>query len=260
MKRLVVIPTLGRSPWLDAAVASARALGERWRLRLVGPAAVGAAIRERFPDCDFVAESGAGLFRALNDALHADDAWEWFSYLNDDDLVAPAAGWEPPAGADIVYGRVDYLAADGRRLGSFPVEPKPPRLGRLLAAGVPALTPQGTVVSRRAFAALGGFDPGLKFCGDFDFWLRAARKNLDFRFRAETTGAFRVRPGQLSAQRAAADAERDAVCARHGGGYSGASLVLARLTFRLRNAGRILERRRLTGRWTSAALFSGDIR
>lgn len=255
MKRRVVIPTLGESPHLAAAVDSARALGASWQVVLVAPAARVDGLRQRFPGAEVIAETGHGLYAAVNAGLAA-GAWEWFSYLNDDDLVAGALADEIPAGADIVYGSVDYIDESGRRVGSFPVESQPARLPCLLAAGLPALTPQGTVISRRAFEALGGFDAQLKFCGDFDFWLRAAGRGLRFEHRPVLAGAFRLRPGQLSGQREAAAAELAMVCARAGRLHSSFQLAWARTAFRLRHLPLILERRRLTGHWRSHDLFA----
>jgi len=258
MKLLVIIPTLGESAYLAEAVASALALGSAWQVRLVSPAARAADLRKAFPTCKVVAESGRGLYGAINDGLRAaGDAWSWCSYLNDDDTVSLAAGNIPNGQADLVYGRVDYIDETGRRLGTFPVEPSVRRLPRLLAAGVPVLTPQGTLISRRAYEELGGFDPQLRFCGDFDFWLRASQRGLKFVHRPERVGAFRIRAGQLSAQRAAAAAELAGVCKSHGGGRPWFLLAAARLGFKLRHLPLIFERRRLTGHWRSRDLFGG---
>jgi glycosyltransferase involved in cell wall biosynthesis len=256
--KLLVIPTLGESAYLAEAVASALALGPAWQVMLVGPSARVADLRRAFPACKVVAESGRGLYGAINDGLRAaGDAWSWCSYLNDDDTVALAAGNIPNGQADIIYGRVDYIDETGRRLGAFPVEPSVRRLPRLLAAGVPALTPQGTLISRRAYEELDGFDPQLRFCGDFDFWLRASQRGLKFVHRPERVGAFRIRAGQLSAQRTAAAAELAGVCKKHGGGRPWFLLAAARLGFKLRHLPLIFERRRLTGYWRSRDLFGG---
>jgi glycosyltransferase involved in cell wall biosynthesis len=258
MKLLIVIPTLGESACLAEAVASALALGPAWQVMLVGPSARAADLRRAFPTCQVMTESGPGLYGAINDGLRAaGDEWSWCSYLNDDDTLSLAAGNIPTGQADIIYGRVDYIDETGRKLGAFPVEPSVRRLPRLLAAGVPALTPQGTLISRRAFDELGGFDAQLRFCGDFDFWLRAAQRGLKFAHRPERVGTFRIRAGQLSAQRAAAAAELAGVCKKHGGGRPRFLLAAARLGFKLRHLPLIFERRRLTGYWRSRDLFGG---
>lgn len=258
MKRRMVIPTLGESAYLEGAVSSVQALGSAWQVVLVSPAARTAELRRRFPQTEVVGETGCGLYAAVNDGL-AGCAWEWFSYLNDDDLVTRALADDIPTGADIVYGRVDYIDDAGRRAGSFPVESRPDRLSCLLAAGVPALTPQGTMVSRRAFEALGGFDAKLRFCGDFDFWLRASVRGLRFEHRAISVGSFRLRAGQLSSEREAAETELAAVCARVRHDHPRVRLTWARTAFRLRNLPLIFERRRLTGRWRSRELFARKV-
>lgn len=255
MSRVLVIPTLGTSPLLAKAVASAAQLPDTQRIIVCPPERV-AALSAAHPECRVVAENGPGLYAAINSGVAAATGWEWCGYLNDDDLLGAAAAAEPPAGCDVGYGRVDYIDAAGRRVGSFPVETNPARVPRLLAAGIPAITPQGTWISRRAFATLGGFDAQLKFCGDFDFWLRAAARGLRFACQPGVAGAFRLRAGQLSAQRAGAAAELAAVCARLPQAHGEISLALARIGFRLRNLPLIWERRRLTGHWRSRDLFS----
>jgi glycosyltransferase involved in cell wall biosynthesis len=256
--KLLVIPTLGESAYLAETVASALALGPAWQVILVCPSARAADLRRSFPTCQVVAESGPGLYGAINDGLRAaGEEWSWCSYLNDDDTVSLAAGNIPTGQVDIIYGQVDYIDETGRRLGAFPVEPSVRRLPRLLAAGVPALTPQGTLISRRAYEELGGFDAQLRFCGDFDFWLRASQRGLKFVHRPERVGAFRLRAGQLSAQRAAVAIELTGVCKKHGGGWPWFLLAAARLGFKLRHLPLIIERRRLTGHWRSRNLFGG---
>lgn len=255
MKGRLVIPTLGKSAHLAAAVASAQAAGVDWQVVVVCPPALVAELKEKFPSVEVIAETGRGLYAAVNDGL-AGGAWEWFSYLNDDDLITRPLSEEFFGDVDIVYGPVDYIDERGRRLGSLPVETHPGRLPCLLAAGVPGLTPQGTVISRRAFEMLGGFDAQLRYCGDFDFWLRAAGRGLRFEYWPGLAGAFRLRPGQLSSERAAAAAELALVMARTGHGYARVRLLWARLMFRSRHLAQILERRRLTGRWRSHELFA----
>ncbi|HEY4300793.1 MAG TPA: hypothetical protein VGM73_07970 [Candidatus Didemnitutus sp.] len=258
MNGVVVIPTLADSPWLVAAIASASAPGTSSRVILVCPPDRRNDLAVRHPGCEVVAETGVGLYGAINDGLRATREWEFFSYLNDDDLLLGTMPGSMPSGVDVLYGKVDYVDAGTRRMGSFPIETSASRIPRVLAAGLPALTPQGTWISRRAFEELGGFDAGLKYCGDFDFWLRAAGRGLRFSFRSETVGAFRLRPGQLSGQRAAADAELAVVCARSPFRLGAMARAATRLGFRWRHLGLIWERRRLTGRWRSRDLFAGS--
>ncbi|HVU16762.1 MAG TPA: hypothetical protein VHD32_07545 [Candidatus Didemnitutus sp.] len=258
MKRVLVIPTLGESAWLAEAVASASALGRDVRVVLVAPPDRVAGLLMRFSGVEVFAEKGRGLYRALNEALESAGEWDYGSYLNDDDLLFPGAVKMPPAGADIFYGRVDYVDGSGRRLGSFPIETSPERISAVFSAGIPGLTPQGTWISRRAYEQLGGFDAGLKYCGDFDFWRRAAERGCRFAFNTALVGAFRLRPGQLSREREAAAAERARVDARTASRPGSLTRALIRFRFRLRHLPLIWERRRLTGHWRSADLFSDE--
>ena len=92
---LLLTPTLGTSPYLDASVASVAGLGLSVHHLLVCPAGQTGVLGQRFPGRTVVADAGreGGLYGALNAGLAAADAlglsWEWFTSLNDDVLLSP---------------------------------------------------------------------------------------------------------------------------------------------------------------------------
>jgi hypothetical protein len=248
---LVVTPTLGTSPWLAETVASVARLPVAGRQVLVCPAAVRAELEKRFPSVQVVTEPGGGMYAAINAGLAAVPDWEACTYLNDDDVLLPnfAAVARALAGAAgrpmIAYGGVRLIDAQGRRLGAIPVSPDPALNRALYALRIEPVYQHGTLISRAAMDALGGFDAALRFCGDSEFLARACLKDVPFvRVRGGAVAAFRLHAGQLTKNRPAMLAERAQVDAKLGllapppAGRRG----WARLVFRVANLPWYVER------------------
>ncbi|MEZ5275162.1 MAG: glycosyltransferase [Opitutaceae bacterium] len=257
---IVITPTLGRSPWLDQAVESvaARQSG-RWGLvhLLVAPADQVGALADRYPGTTVMAEEreGGGLYGAVNYGAHRTKGWRWLTYLNDDDLLREGfdrlLGATDQEAADIIYGRVSYIDADGRNLGAFPVERRPRRILSLMIAGIPPFTQQGTLVGRDCFENLGGFDTDFQLAADHDFWVRAVLRGASFRFVPSEVGSFRLRPGQLSADQETVRKELGSIHARYFPPENRLTRLRIRTAFRIRHAHSILGRRIRTGHWTT---------
>jgi hypothetical protein len=219
MKLLVVTPTLGTSPWLEETVASVAALPCNWGHVLVAPAARVAELRETFPRVSVLAEPGGGMYAAINAGAAASANWDVLTYLNDDDVLLPhfagvvqaavTGGGEQPL---IAYGGVRLIDADGQRLGAIPISAIPSHHRALYAQRLEPVFQHGTVVTRAAWARLGGFDPTLRFCGDSEFLARACVAGVPFACATrQEVAAFRLRAGQLTKHRAAMTAERTLV-------------------------------------------------
>ena len=69
MKLLVVTPTLGDSPWLTETVESVARCAAGARHVLVTRADRVTELAARFPEAQVVAESGAGMYAAINAGL-----------------------------------------------------------------------------------------------------------------------------------------------------------------------------------------------
>ena len=245
MNVLVITPTLGQSPWLDETVASVAALGVAHRHVLVCPAAVRADVEKRFPEVQVVPEPGGGMYAAVNAGLAAATGeWDAFTYINDDDLLLPGfaaharallrAGSKPM----IAYGNVKLIDGQGRRLGAIPVSPLPTMNRALYAQRIEPVYQHGTLVTRAAVTALGGFDVAFRFCGDSEFLARACFAGVPFkRTGGSPVAAFRLRTGQLTKNRAAMEAERAAVDTKLGliGSQPRMRRWIARLAFRSEN-------------------------
>jgi hypothetical protein len=230
MRLRIVTPTLGASRWLDDTVASVRAAtpaGAAEHL-LVAPAAQVAPLAQRFPACRVIAEPAgtASMYAAINAGLAAPGDWDAFTYLNDDDLLLPAfaavrQALERDAGANahasaggraaplLAYGGVRLIDAAGRRVGAIPIAPQPAAARLLYAQRLEPVYQHGTLVTRAAVAAIGGFDASFRYCGDSEFLARACVRGVRFvRATRAEVAAFRLRAGQLTKNRGALEAER----------------------------------------------------
>jgi GT2 family glycosyltransferase len=212
MSLRVITATRGYSALLGATAASVVAVPGA-RHVLVCPAAMGAELARRFPGGTLLAETGKGLYTALNTGLEATGDEEFVTWINDDDLLVPAGVaaalklLAADASLGAVYGRVDLIDANGDRLGELPVAHRAEDLLPLIAAGVMPLAQPGTIFRRSALAAVGRFDPSFRLAGDLDFFARALRAGVRFAFLDTAVAQFRLHGGQLSKDEAATAAE-----------------------------------------------------
>jgi glycosyltransferase involved in cell wall biosynthesis len=208
----VITATRGYSAHLGLAAASVTAIPGT-RHVLVCPPAMGAELARQFPGGTLLAESGKGLYAALNTGLDASGDEELVTWINDDDLLAPpgiATAREllaRDATLGAVYGRVELIDTAGKRLGELPVARRADDLLPLITAGLMPLAQPGTIFRRSALAGVGRFDPSFRLAGDLDLFARALRTGLKFGFVDEVVARFRLHGGQLSKDEAAAAAE-----------------------------------------------------
>ncbi|MBI2516120.1 MAG: hypothetical protein HYV95_04325 [Opitutae bacterium] len=204
MKRVLVItPTLGTSPWIEATVASVARLPLACRHVLVAPAAVTVSLATRFPHTRVIAEPGGGMYAAINAALTTQSEWDMFTYINDDDLLLPRFTRVVEClrvdSANAAYGGVRLIGTRSQRLGSIPISPAP-TLNRLLyAQRVEPVYQHGTVFSRQVVEKIGLFDDSFRFCGDTEYMARACVAGVPFVCATQRdVAAFRLRAGQLT--------------------------------------------------------------
>jgi glycosyltransferase involved in cell wall biosynthesis len=243
VKLWVVTPTLGDSAWLPETVESVARCAAGARHVLVTRADRVAELAARFPGAHVVAESGAGMYAAINAGLAGGGDWEAFTYINDDDVLLPgfarvrarvaAAGRE----AVMVYGGVRLIDVAGRRLGGIPISAIPGHNRALYAERLEPVYQHGTVITRAAWERVGGFDGGLRLCGDTDYLARVCLSGVTGIFVRGEVAAFRLRAGQLTQNRGAMEAERAAVDMKLGlrAGVGGGRRLCARIGFRAAN-------------------------
>jgi len=262
---LVVTPTLGHSPYLPGMMKDVARIARSVVLQqvVVAPEATVGALRRQWPSASIAAEPPeCGMYGAINAAADAAGDWEWLTWINDDDLLLPGFQevWRraqaEPTVADVWYGEVDYLDADGRKVAAMPVCRRPTDVPALLAAGLAPFTQQGALISRDLWRKIGGMDASLRIAGDFDFWVRAAAIGAHFKFVCRTVAAFRVRGGQLSGNARHAKDEEAKVLRRHNLQVSRVCQQLAALRFRAQNLPRILHRVWRTGHLSSRGMFA----
>ena len=220
MKILIITPTLGESPWLDATVASVAALSFAHEHVLVAPTGVMAELARRYPGATVIPEAGGGMYAAINNALVHAKGWDAFTYINDDDLLLPAfaqavAALALQAGRPcFVYGRVRLINRTGRRIGSIPVSPRPAINRALYAQRLEPVYQHGTLVSQAAWAEHGGFDENFRLCGDSEYFARLCVQGVPAVWVREEVAAFRLHPDQLTKKRVMMNAERNRVDAK----------------------------------------------
>jgi hypothetical protein len=221
---LVVTPTLGESAFLEQTMASVALLGLPVQHVLSVPAARVGSLQERYPHATVVPDAGrsGGIYGALNAALtQVPTDWEWFTYINDDDLLLPGFAqvvrWhiDSPNPEPVTYGNVELVDEAGTHIGLVTVERNPGWIPALLQEGISPVMQQGMLFHRDCVTRLGGFDTRYRLCADLDFWLRARGAGERFRYYPVEVAQFRLRRGQLSGNTARTILEQDSIVRRH---------------------------------------------
>jgi glycosyltransferase involved in cell wall biosynthesis len=208
----VIMPAFNAEPYLEDAARSV--LGQTYsQLELIivndgstdGTGAVAEHIRRRDPRRVRIIDAPhIGLPAARNAALDASRG-EFLALLDSDDI------WEPKflerqMAVLIADPAVDLVTGNGRFLGSrrhgAPVrpwpDPRPPIMLASIIADEEAVFVM-TVIRRRVFETIGGFDESLTTNEDFEYWLRAALAGFRFARNAEPLAWYRRRDDSLSA-------------------------------------------------------------
>ena len=213
MRLRIITATRGNSDHLTATVHSVKALDLSVRHILVCPAGERLKLKVEFPSCYIVDEASAGLYAALNSGMSTEGTDDFFTWINDDDVLIPEGfrhalmRLASDSALDVIYGRVGLIDARARRLGEIPVAHRPEDLPALLASGVMPLAQPGTVFRWRAVDKIGIFDSGYRLAGDLDFFVRAVHAGLRFGFHDAEVAWFRLHDGQLSKDATAAALE-----------------------------------------------------
>jgi len=257
---LVVTPTLGVSEYLEHAVQSVTGLPFPVEHVLAVPEAMVAPLAKRFPHALVVKDAGkeGGIYGAINAGIRAASAgWAWFTYINDDDALAPDFGRmfaEHTARADaepVTYGNVRLINERGETISFLTTERSPSFIPALLHAEISPLNQQGMLFRRDTVEALGEFDTRYRLCADLDFWARAMAAGFGFRHYPLEVGQFRIRRGQLSGDVAITLREQNEIVHRAFPKMNRTLQFLAKWRYRFMNLPRYLARTRTVG-WTSS--------
>jgi glycosyltransferase involved in cell wall biosynthesis len=209
----------------------------------------------------FYAEERSGMYSAINSGFRNCEG-EWLSYINDDDRLEEGftamvkshcvTGNE----AKIAYGRVKMINEYGNSLYDYPWTGRVADIVALWSAGIMPFTQQGMVFHRSVWDRLGGFDGSYRYSGDLDFWVRAHLAGYTFKSYDLTVASWRIRPGQLSSNKSAVQAEtKRALAPIRALRLPCSSRNIAKLRFRFRNFFQYLQRISKIGRLTQASVF-----
>jgi hypothetical protein len=265
---LVVTPTLGISSYLDETVRGITSLKIPFLHVISCPRPVVAQLQDRFPHATVVADAGkeGAIYGAINAALQASagEDWQWFTYINDDDELAPEfsevarrhfARTNPEP---VVYGNVRVIDEEGGTISLLTTERSPRFIPALLRAGISPLNQQGMLFRRDVVEQLGEFNIKYRICADLDFWARALALGRPFRYYPLEVGRFRVRRGQISGDVSLTIREQDEIACRLFPDAGGSlTRLLAKWRYRLLNLPRYFARSRTAGWVSSNQILAG---
>jgi glycosyltransferase involved in cell wall biosynthesis len=141
----------------------------------------------------FVSEPDQGTAEAINKGLARCDG-DLIGWLNSDDIYYPGTlsrvrelfSLHPEA--DVIYGRANHIDTDGNLLGEYPTgEWAFEDLLNHCIISQPAAFFRRAVVQK-----FGLLDKRCRYCLDYEFWIRLARKSAKFMFVPELFAATRL--------------------------------------------------------------------
>jgi len=173
----IVTPSLNQGRFIDETIRSVLDQGYEpieYIVRDGGSRDETHAILERHRDrIQCVIEPDGGQADAINRGLRAARG-EIVAWLSADDYYVPGAVaaaveyLEGHPACAMVYGRGQFVDASGNLLGPYPTAP----VSRLRSGCV--VCQPAAFLRRAAVADVGFLDPRLRFCMDYDLWLRLA--------------------------------------------------------------------------------------
>ena len=143
----------------------------------------------------FISEKDKGQTDALNKGI-ATTTGEIIGWLNSDDIYCPGAfaavldHFEANPGCDVVYGMADHIGADGTFLEQYPTESW--SLERLKDACF--LCQPAVFFRRRVVGRWGLPDVNLRYCMDYEYWLRLGLGGARFDFIEKKLAGSRLYP------------------------------------------------------------------
>ena len=180
----VIVPCYNQARFLSEAIESI--LQQEYSMLEVividdGSSDDTAGVATSYRDVRFIRQSNQGLSKARNKGL-IESRGEYVTFLDADDRLLPRAIETGVRALDqnpdwaLVYGHYRYIDANGDIL------PVPARRPVIIEDSYEGLLRHnficmhGAVMYRRAVLELvGGFNPSLRFCEDYDLYLRIAR-------------------------------------------------------------------------------------
>jgi GT2 family glycosyltransferase len=264
MSLLIVTPTLNRSRYLDETIASVRSYAPDAEHILSAPSNEVEALRARYPELQVVADKGreGGMYGAINAGIEtAESNWEWFTYINDDDVLYPGFSHmvkmhlSKENAEDFVHGIVDHIDEAGMLLFSIPACPWASLFRYLIPSGVSPLSQQGMLIKRAALERIGHYDQSFKYAADMEFYCRLYMNGGRFAFSRHRVAAFRICSQQLSSEIAPFEEEKARIRAQYFEQPSRIMCILSKCIFTGYNMPKYLNRLQSVGFKTSRSMM-----
>ena len=227
----VVTPTLNQAQFLDRTLASVRrqTYPNVEHIVVDGGSTDGTLdILRREGEAGslrWTSEPDGGMYDAINKGIGAATG-EVLAYLNSDDAWLPWAVervmrvFEANSNVDLVFGDgIKVEEESGRqRLRLFPP------FDRISLANYESLMQPAVFWRSRLNDRIGGFDTGMRYVADLDYWLRAAEAGARIVHVREVLAVERIHAARLSSSQGEAMAADDgAMRAKHAGEQGGPS-------------------------------------
>lgn len=199
MKFSIVTPSFNQAAFIErtlASVASQEGVELDHRVYDGGSTDGTVAILERAGrSIRWLSEPDAGQADAVNKGLREADG-EAIAWINSDDVYHPRAlsrvaeFLESNPEVDVVYGDADHIDGEDRVIGPYPVEPwSLERLAQRSFICQPAAFFRRRVVERH-----GILDARLRYCMDYEYWLRLGRAGARFAYLPGKLAGSRLHP------------------------------------------------------------------
>jgi glycosyltransferase involved in cell wall biosynthesis len=199
VKASIVTPSYNQAEFLERTLASVAAQqgADIEHVVMDGGSTDGSvAILERFqPSVRWVSEKDAGQADAVNKGIAATTG-EVIGWINSDDVYYPGAVaravayLEAHPDIDVVYGMGDHIDRDDRAFEPYPTEAW--SFARLKERSF--ICQPAAFFRRRVVARLGPLDASLRYCMDYELWLRLAQGGARFAYLEEKLAGSRLYP------------------------------------------------------------------
>ena len=199
MKLSIVTPSFNQAAFIErmlASVASQEGVELEHRVYDGGSTDGTVAILERAGrSIRWVSERDAGQADAVNKGLRDADG-EAIGWINSDDVYYPgslarvAEFFRANPEVDVVYGAADHIDANDRVIEPYPVEPW--SFARLKERSF--ICQPAAFFRRRVIERHGVLDSSLRYCMDYEYWLRLGRAGARFAYLPEKLAGSRLHP------------------------------------------------------------------